>query len=314
MKLGYIIIAQLYILMPLDYLGVLIGRTRIATAKHCLMFDYYDYYEYDDDDSEYDGDEDRPQGKRSTRNRSRVLRGSNRSIGLRGPRGSRDKMIITKNKNKKMFARFFKDFGQDSVIIKLHYYLIPKNPGSDYAEAVLEKPAIGAFGDLIPPIDICPDNLLTINKMGQALGWGITGPGDIGTPTLHRVHLTVKGLSMDKERLFTNTVYNGRILDVCAGDSGGPLLLKKNDRQKNFMDPCLVGTVDGGLPCGTSVDYHIKRWEEMGGDAGGVWNYVPEMTKRIQKTKIFLEEPTAQSPPQLRPGKKVTYFKRQETL
>ena len=46
---------------------------------------------------------------------------------------------------------------------------------------------------------------------------------------------------------------------------------------------CLVGTVQGGRKCGTSVDHHTEK-----GD-WAYWNYVPELIRRIQKKKIYLD-------------------------
>ena len=230
---------------------------------------------------------------------------------------------VCKGKSKTMFARFFKDFGGlghvKSVRIKLRYYQIPKNPESDYAEAVLEKPAIGHDGP-IRDIDICPDDLFDFsrNNVGLALGWGSTGDlrdrGIINkNNTLNKVHLTTRGLTRDKVQLITTTVYNETLLDVCDGDSGGPLLFKKDaSGWENYENLCLMATVEGGRECGTAVDRQIfsSRW--------AWWNYVPEMHKSIQMTEIFFEQPTTQSPPrgppQLQTVAKGTYFKRQETL
>ena len=210
-----------------------------------------------------------------------------------------------------MFARFFKDFGDalhqshlQPVRIKLLYFLVPQNPESDYAEAVLEKPVIGPEGPILP-IDICPDDLLTRNSEGLALGWGSTGDKRLtDKSTLNKVFLTVRGRSRNRVRLITNREYNGTILDVCAGDSGGPLLYKKDaSGWENYENLCLMATVEGGRECGTSVDR--GTWYGL-----GYWNYVPEMTKSIEMPEEeFLEHPTTQSP-----VKKGTYFKRQETL
>ena len=135
----------------------------------------------------------------------------------------------------------------------------------------------------IRPMDICPDNLVRVNRMGLALGWGNIGY-EIESTHLNEVNLTVKGISEDKVQFFTNTVYNETVLDTCAGDSGGPLLFK----QKDLF--CLAGTVQQGWNCSTSVDYHNEMEEE--GQGGSDWNNVPEMTRRIQETKIYLEPPS----------------------
>ena len=44
-----------------------------------------------------------------------------------------------------------------------------------------------------------------------------------------------------------------------------------------------MGTVQGGRKCGTSVDHHTEK-----GD-WAYWNYVPELIRRIQKKKIYLD-------------------------
>ena len=56
MKLSYILITQIYILiLLLDYLGILIGRTRIATAKHCFEEEEKDEDNDQDDNEDDDG-------------------------------------------------------------------------------------------------------------------------------------------------------------------------------------------------------------------------------------------------------------------
>ena len=256
-----------------DYLGILIGRTRIATAKHCFEEEEKDE-DNDQDDNEDDDGTDYNLKEEKKKKRTR-----------RGKRTRTRRTKNNKNKNKiekgNYYARFFKNttIGKEGIRIKLYYILLPKNPKSDYAEAILKKPAPKE----IRPMDICPDNLVRINRLGLALGWGNIGL-DIDSTHLNEVNLTVKGISEDKVQFFTNTVYNETVLDTCVGDSGGPLLFK----QKDLF--CLAGTVQQGWNCSTSVDYHNEMEEE--GQGGADWNNVPEMTRRIQETKIYLEPPS----------------------
>ena len=108
------------------------------------------------------------------------------------------------NENKTLFARFFKNttFGTEGTRISLWYYRIPKNPESDYAEVHL------AAGRQAPreiiPMGICPDDLVSKNKIGLAFGWGDIGSNTAST-NLNKV------FSKDKIRFFTNTVYNGTV-------------------------------------------------------------------------------------------------------
>ena len=60
--------------MLLDYLGVLIGRKRIATAKHCLSDGDDD--DYDDDYDEDEQSEEEPVGSPGTMCRARLQCGS----------------------------------------------------------------------------------------------------------------------------------------------------------------------------------------------------------------------------------------------
>ena len=273
----------------MDYLGILIGRTRIATAKHCFEEDEEeedDEEEEEDEEEDEDEDEDNDQDddedddqddnedddgtdynlkeekkKRRTRRGKRTRttrRGKITRTTRRGKRTRRTKKSKNKIEEGDYYARFFKNttIGKEGIRLKLHYILIPKNPESDYAEAILKMPAPKE----IRPMDICPDNLVRVNRMGLALGWGNIGY-EIESTHLNEVNLTVKGISEDKVQFFTNTVYNETVLDTCVGDSGGPLLFK----QKDLF--CLAGTVESGLNCGTSVDYHTKAEEE--GNGGG---------------------------------------------
>ena len=104
------------------------------------------------------------------------------------------------NENKTLFARFFKNatFGTEGTRISLWYYRIPKKPESDYAEVHL------AAGRQAPreiiPMGICPDDLVSKNKIGLAFGWGDIG-SDTASTNLNKV------FSKDKIRFFTNTVY-----------------------------------------------------------------------------------------------------------
>ena len=108
------------------------------------------------------------------------------------------------NENKTLFVRFFKNatFGTEGTRIRLWYYCIPKNPESDYAEVHL------AAGRQAPreiiPMGICPDDLVSKNKIGLAFGWGDIG-SDTASTNLNKV------FSKDKIRFFTNTVYNGTV-------------------------------------------------------------------------------------------------------
>ena len=108
------------------------------------------------------------------------------------------------NENKTLFVRFFKNatFGTEGTRIRLWYYCIPKNPESDYAEVHL------AAGRQAPreiiPMGICPDDLVSKNKIGLAFGWGDLG-SDTASTNLNKV------FSKDKIRFFTNTVYNGTV-------------------------------------------------------------------------------------------------------
>ena len=170
---------------------------------------------------------------------------------------------------------------------QIKYYQIPKDRVSDYAEAVLDKPVRNIF-----PIDICQEKPKA-GKKGLALGWGKTGYKQTISKHLRRANLQIADWN-DEDGLFffTKTKYgknNNLIKDPCGGDSGGPFLYRRSQKDcicKSEVNKlkrcqcrgkyCLLGTVQGsGYNCDTGSF-----------NGYGKWNYVPGMTKAMNKEKF----------------------------
>jgi len=152
-----------------------------------------------------------------------------------------------------------------------------KDLSHDFAVSILQNHA--TFSEKVRPICLPMQGAEYPGFWATAAGWGMYAKSSVSTKQsdyLRDVQLRVsKKKYAHKKMLGTKMrLKNGMPVDVCSGDSGGPLMIRDRSTKKYI----LIGTVmGGGYDCGSD---NMTSFE---GSVDGVWNKVSAHTDWIKE-------------------------------
>lgn len=149
--------------------------------------------------------------------------------------------------------------------------------GHDMALVELAQPF--TLGDYVQPIRLAPNGWLSVGAVAVATGWGATAEGGPMTNVLQTVDLPLVGDAacraaqgnIPSDQFCAGPRQGGQ--DTCAGDSGGPLALRRGNAWR------LAGIVSWGFGCARPGYYGVytraldyRQWMQsvVGGDIAGL--------------------------------------------
>jgi len=155
----------------------------------------------------------------------------------------------------------------------------------DFAMVVLKRPV--TFSEYIQPICLPEQGQKFSGEDVVTAGWGHFKENSIRrskdlSPVLRKVTLRVSSKLYEHKKIFGTELRknaDGKYMDPCAGDSGGPLMKMLYDKA------IIIGTVVGvGYDCKNN---RVSRFE---GSTNGVWNQVSVWVDWIRSTMNLLHE------------------------
>ena len=151
----------------------------------------------------------------------------------------------------------FPDPGEQKISI-LTVHLVPGKPESDLAVIELEEPVV--LDNLTAGVVKVSRTPLVPGDLVTTAGWGLTGKYSGLSNVLKKINLEVS--RVEGEEVYTKVeVVDGIPVDPCEGDSGGPLLVWREDSWT------LAATLFGG-------GYVCERGNSGEFEGDGVWNSV----------------------------------------